>query len=61
MRNSSAIAQAFEFEDIIMNAEQIIVLDEGWIIGKGTHDQLLETCETYKEIAISQLELEDLS
>jgi ATP-binding cassette subfamily B protein len=45
----------------IMNAEQIIVLDEGKIIGKGTHEQLLETCETYKEIAISQLELEDLS
>jgi len=45
----------------IMNAEQIIVLDKGKIIGKGTHEQLLETCETYKEIAISQLELEDLS
>ena len=42
----------------IMNAEQIIVLDKGKIIGKGTHEQLLETCETYKEIAVSQLALE---
>ncbi|QEE15737.1 ABC transporter ATP-binding protein [Promethearchaeum syntrophicum] len=45
----------------VMNAEQIIVLDEGRIIGKGTHEQLLETCETYKEIAVSQLALEGLS
>ncbi|MHA1518956.1 MAG: ABC transporter ATP-binding protein [Promethearchaeota archaeon] len=43
----------------ILNAEQIIVLDQGKIIGKGTHEQLLETCETYKEIAISQLALEE--
>ena len=43
----------------VMNAEQIIVLDEGRIIGKGTHKQLLETCETYKEIAVSQLALEE--
>ena len=39
----------------IMHAEQIIVLDEGRIVGKGTHAQLLETCETYREIATSQL------
>ena len=45
----------------IMNAEQIIVLDQGKIIGKGTHEQLLDTCEIYKEIAVSQLALEDLS
>lgn len=45
----------------IMNAEQIVVLDEGVIIGKGTHDQLLETCETYREIAVSQLALEETS
>ncbi|MHA1744987.1 MAG: ABC transporter ATP-binding protein [Promethearchaeota archaeon] len=45
----------------IMNAEQIIVLDEGKIIGKGTHEQLLHTCEIYKDIAVSQLALEDLS
>jgi ATP-binding cassette subfamily B multidrug efflux pump len=45
----------------IKNAEQIIVLDEGRIVGKGTHRGLMETCETYKEIALSQLSLEELS
>jgi ATP-binding cassette subfamily B protein len=43
----------------IKNAEQIIVLDEGRVVGKGTHDELMKTCEIYKEIAISQLELEE--
>jgi len=45
----------------IMNAEQIIVLDEGRIVGKGTHKELMETCETYREIATSQLTEEELS
>jgi len=45
----------------IMNAEQIIVLEEGKIVGKGTHQELMETCETYREIALSQLSLEELS
>lgn len=44
----------------IMNADQIIVLDEGRIVGKGTHRQLVETCEVYREIAQSQLGKEDL-
>jgi ATP-binding cassette subfamily B protein len=44
----------------IMNAEQIIVLDEGKIVGKGTHKQLMETCEVYKQIALSQLSEEEL-
>ncbi len=39
----------------IKNAEQIIVLDDGRIVGKGTHNELMETCETYREIATSQL------
>ncbi|MGC9779984.1 MAG: ABC transporter ATP-binding protein [Candidatus Heimdallarchaeota archaeon] len=42
----------------IRNAEQILVIEEGKIVGKGTHDELMETCDIYKEIAISQLELE---
>jgi ATP-binding cassette subfamily B protein len=42
----------------IKDAEQIIVIDEGRIVGKGTHDELMETCDIYKEIAVSQLELE---
>lgn len=45
----------------IMHAEQIIVLDEGKIVGKGTHAELLENCETYKEIALSQLSKEELA
>jgi ATP-binding cassette subfamily B protein len=45
----------------IKNAEQIIVLDEGQIVGKGTHNELMENCETYKEIALSQLSKEELS
>ena len=39
----------------IMRAEQIIVLDEGRIVGKGTHDELMKSCEIYRETAISQL------
>ncbi|MGW8319353.1 MAG: ABC transporter ATP-binding protein [Candidatus Promineifilaceae bacterium] len=45
----------------VKNAEQIIVLEEGRVVGKGTHQQLMETCETYQEIALSQLSLEELS
>ena len=45
----------------IKNAEQIIVLDDGRIVGKGTHNELMENCETYKEIALSQLSMEELS
>lgn len=44
----------------IMNADQIIVLDEGKIVGKGTHEELLKTCETYQQIALSQLSKEEL-
>ena len=44
----------------IMNAEQIIVLDEGKIVGKGTHKELLKTCPEYREIAESQLSKEEL-
>ena len=44
----------------IKNADQIIVLDKGKIVGKGKHDELLENCEVYKEIALSQLSKEEL-
>jgi len=39
----------------IKNAEQIIVLEEGRIVGQGTHQELMETCDVYREIALSQL------
>jgi ATP-binding cassette, subfamily B, multidrug efflux pump len=45
----------------IKNAEQIIVLDEGRIVGKGTHSELMASCETYREIALSQLSVEELA
>jgi ATP-binding cassette subfamily B multidrug efflux pump len=45
----------------VMNAEQIIVLDEGRIVGKGTHTELMDTCEVYREIAMSQLNMEELT
>ena len=44
----------------IMNADQIVVLDNGVIVGKGTHKELLKTCEIYKQIALSQLSKEEL-
>jgi len=43
----------------IMHADQIVVLDEGTIAGLGTHQELLETCETYQEIVYSQLSAEE--
>ena len=45
----------------IMNADKIIVLDEGKIVGIGTHEELMENCEVYKQIALSQLSREELS
>ncbi|MBE6051288.1 MAG: ABC transporter ATP-binding protein [Clostridium sp.] len=44
----------------ILHAEQIIVLNEGKIVGKGTHKELLKTCEVYRQIAQSQLSKEEL-
>lgn len=45
----------------IIHAEQIIVLDEGRVVGKGTHKELLNDCEVYKQIALSQLSKEELA
>lgn len=45
----------------IMNAEQIIVLEEGKIVGKGTHEELMNSCDIYKQIALSQLSEEELN
>ncbi len=44
----------------IMNADKIIVLDEGKCVGYGTHKELLKNCEIYKQIALSQLSQEEL-
>lgn len=45
----------------IMHADQILVLDDGRVVGKGTHEELLKNCETYREIAESQLSKEELA
>ena len=45
----------------IMNADKIVVLDKGKCVGIGTHKELLENCEVYKEIALSQLSEEELN
>ncbi|GAB1470369.1 ABC transporter ATP-binding protein [Chloroflexota bacterium] len=58
---NSALLVVTQRVSTVKNAEQIIVLDEGRIVGKGTHDELMQTCETYKEIALSQLSMEELS
>jgi len=44
----------------IRHAEQIVVLDEGEIVGKGTHEELMESCETYREMVSSQLTREEV-
>ena len=44
----------------ILDADQIVVLEDGRMVGKGTHRELLETCDAYREIALSQLSEEEL-
>ena len=44
----------------ILHAQQIVVLDQGRMVGKGTHKELLRTCPEYREIAESQLQKEEL-
>jgi len=45
----------------VMNADRIIVLDDGKIAGIGTHKELMQSCEVYKEIVSSQLSEEELA
>lgn len=45
----------------IKNADQILVMDDGRLAGKGTHEELFETCPVYKEICLSQLEKEEVN
>ena len=59
MKNATILIVA-QRVSTIMNAEQIIVLDKGKIVGKGTHSELLKNCPTYYEIASSQLTKEEL-
>ena len=45
----------------IMHADKIVVLDEGRVAGMGTHDQLMQSCDLYREIAYSQLSEKELA
>ena len=45
----------------IRHADKIIVLDEGRIVGEGKHEDLLQNCEVYRQIAYSQLSKEELA
>ncbi|HWP21361.1 MAG TPA: hypothetical protein VN417_01370, partial [Candidatus Cryosericum sp.] len=45
----------------ILDADRIVVLDEGCVVGIGTHKELLKTCDVYREIAMSQLSEEELA
>lgn len=57
IKNSTVLIVAQRISTII-NADQIIVLEKGIIVGSGTHKQLMETCEVYRQLANSQLEKE---
>ena len=58
---SSTIIIVAQRVSTIMKAEQIIVLDEGRIVGIGNHNELIKNCKTYQEIALSQLSKEELA
>ncbi|MDR2530796.1 MAG: ABC transporter ATP-binding protein/permease, partial [Oscillospiraceae bacterium] len=58
--NAATVLIVAQRVSTIMNAQQIIVLESGKIVGKGTHAELLKTCEEYREIAESQLSKEEL-
>jgi ATP-binding cassette subfamily B multidrug efflux pump len=58
---SSTVLIVTQRVSTIKNADQIIVLEEGKVVGKGRHEELMQDCSTYREIALSQLSLEELA
>ncbi len=59
--NSSTLLLVTQRIATIKNSEQIIVLDKGKVVGKGTHSQLMKDCEVYRGIALAQLTQEELA
>ena len=59
IKNSTILIVAQRISTVL-NAEQILVLDNGKIVGKGTHKELLNNCQVYRDIAESQLSKEEL-
>ncbi len=59
IKNSTVIIVAQRISTVL-NADQILVLDDGELVGKGTHKELMESCEVYRDIAESQLSKEEL-
>lgn len=59
--NNATVILVAQRISTIKNADQILVMDEGKLVGYGTHQTLMETCSTYQEIALSQLSMEELS
>jgi len=58
---SSTVLMVSQRISTIANADQIIVLEDGKIVGIGKHKELLESCDTYREIALSQLSKEEMA
>jgi len=59
-RNSTVLIVA-QRVGTIMNADRIVVMEEGGVTGIGTHAELMESCETYREIVFSQLSAEEVA
>ncbi len=60
IKNASVLIVA-QRVSTVMNADNILVLDEGRLVGQGTHKQLMQSCSTYREIVESQLSVEELA
>jgi ATP-binding cassette subfamily B protein len=58
---ASALLMVTQRIATIRNAEQIIVLDEGSVVGQGTHEELMSSCDVYQDLALSQLSQEELA
>lgn len=58
--SNSAVLIVAQRINTIMHADQIMVLEDGQIVGRGTHEELMQTCGVYQEIALSQLSKEEL-